>query len=50
MKEVCLSDWELLQTLVMSCEDTAEYKEVGYDLDKQIEEADNKKLKEVKMR
>ena len=35
----------------MICEDTAEYKEGGDDLDKQIGEADNnKKLKEVKMR
>jgi hypothetical protein len=34
----------------MSCEDNAEYKEGGDDLDKQIEEADNKELKEVKMR
>eukprot|EP00090_Calanus_glacialis_P047455 TRINITY_DN9872_c0_g1_i11.p1 TRINITY_DN9872_c0_g1~~TRINITY_DN9872_c0_g1_i11.p1 ORF type:complete len:291 (-),score=78.85 TRINITY_DN9872_c0_g1_i11:39-911(-) len=34
---------------MMSCEDSAEYKEGGDDLDKQIEKADNKKLKEVKM-
>ena len=50
MKEVCLSDWKLLQILVMSCEDTTEYEEGGDDLDKQIEKSDNKKLKEVKMR
>ena len=39
-----------LETLVMSCENTADYKEGGDDLDKEIEEADNKELKEVKMR
>ena len=49
-KKFVVSDWKLLQTLMMSCEDSAEYKEGGDDLDKQIEKADNKKLKEVKMR
>ena len=51
MKEVVVSDWKLLQTLVMSCEDSDEYKEGGDDLDKQIGEAENnQKLKEVEMR
>jgi len=38
----------MVQGLVMTCEESADFK-VGDELDKQVEKADNKKLKEVEM-
>ena len=43
-----VSDWNLVQRLVMTCEESADFKS-GDELDKQVEKADNKKLKEVEM-